>query len=76
MERNSAEQLMAIYGKVSAALNEANDFVLQLPEPERATHLHGLASVMTDLWLKLQLPVVREHTELDPDGETFRSHIE
>ena len=75
MERNSAEQLMAIYGKVSAALNEANDFVMLLPEPERATHLQGLASVMIDLWLKLQLPVVREHRELDPDGETFQSHL-
>lgn len=66
---------MAIHGKVSAALNEANDFVLLLPEHERAPHLHGLANVMIDLWLKLQLPVVREHRELDPDGDTYSSHL-
>lgn len=75
MDRSSAEQLMAIYGKVSAALNEANDFVLQLPEHERTPHLQGLAGVMIDLWIKLQHPVVREHRELDPDGETYQSHL-
>jgi hypothetical protein len=71
MDRNSAEQLMGIYGRISAGLNEANDVVRLLPETERVPHLHALGSVMADLWLKLQLPIVREHRELDPDGDRF-----
>ena len=74
MDRKSAEQLMAIYASVSANLNEASEFVHSLPEAERAPHLHGLGRVMADLWLELQLPVVREHRELDPDGDKFQRH--
>jgi hypothetical protein len=72
MERNSAEQLMAIYGRVSAGLNEASEFVHSLPESERAQHLQALGGVMADLWLQLQLPIVREHRELDPDGDKYQ----
>lgn len=75
MDHTSAVQLIAIYEKVSAALNEGNDFVRKLPETEQAQHLQGLASVMRDLWLQLQLPVVREHRDLDPDGQQFQGHL-
>lgn len=71
MDRKNAEQLMEIYARVSASLNEASDLVHSLPEAERAPHLHGLGSMMADLWLVLQLPVVRQHPELDPDGDRF-----
>jgi hypothetical protein len=72
MDRIRAEQLMAIYGRVSAGLNEASDIVFSLPESERAPHLHGLGNMMADLWLKLQLPIVGEFPELDPDGDKFQ----
>lgn len=70
MDVKSAENLMAIYERVSGALNEAHDVVASLPEPERALHMLALGDAMADLWLKLQLPIVREHRQLDPDGDS------
>lgn len=72
VDRNSSEDLMAIYGRVGAALNDACNLVHNLPETERAEHMRGLGEVMGDLWFKLQLPVVREHRDLDPDGDRFQ----
>jgi hypothetical protein len=72
MKRSCAEQLMTIYEGVSAKLNEASNFVHSLPESERAPHLQALGGAMADLWLKLQLPIVREHPELDPDGDKYQ----
>ncbi|WP_154668342.1 hypothetical protein [Pseudoduganella violaceinigra] len=74
MDRIKAEELMGIYGRVAAALNDATYLVLSLPEAERATHLQALGPFMADLWLKLQLPIVREHRDLDPDGNRYRQH--
>jgi hypothetical protein len=41
-------------------------------EAERRPHLVALGTMMGDLWFKLQLPVVRAHRDLDPDGDRFR----
>ena len=72
MDVESAEHLMEIYERVSGALSEAHDVVAALPEPERALHMRALGDAMADLWLKLQLPIVREHRQLDPDGDSIR----
>jgi hypothetical protein len=71
MDLKSAEHLMAIYERVSGALSDAHDVVVALPETERTLHMRALGDAMADLWLKLQLPIVREHRQLDPDGDRF-----
>lgn len=72
MDHATAQQLMAAYDRLSNALNDATHIVLALPEQERATHLRALAWMMAHLWGELQLPVVREHRDLDPDGDRFQ----
>lgn len=67
MDRTVAEQLMAIYAKVGVALSEADPLLRALPEDERRPHLQALGTMMADLWMKLQSPIVREYKELDPD---------
>ncbi len=71
MDLKNAEHLMAIYERVSGELNNAHDVVVALPEPDRALHMRALGDAMADLWVKLQLPIVREHPQLDPDGDRF-----
>lgn len=63
---------MAIYDRVGATMSEAAHVVRGLPEQERAAHLRALGTMMQDVWLNLQLPIVREHRELDPDGDRNR----
>lgn len=73
MDHSTARDLMAVYRRLGEVLNEADSIVRTLPDAERPEHLRGLAGMMGDLWFKLQLPVVREHRDLDPDGDRFRS---
>lgn len=72
MDHLTAQKLMAVYKRLGDVINEADSIVRTLPDAERSEHLRGLGSVMGDLWFKLQLPVVREHKDLDPDRD--RSH--
>ena len=64
---------MAAYERIGEAINEADSIIRTLPKNEQIAHLGGLADMMGHLWLKLQLPVVREHRDLDPDGDRFRT---
>ena len=73
MDHGTAQQLMQVYERLGKAINEADGILLALPEAERAAHLHALAGAMQHLWTGLQLPIVREHPDLDPDGERFRN---
>lgn len=63
---------MAVYKHMGEVMNEADSIIRTLPENERTEHLRGLGDMMGDLWFKLQLPVVREHRDLEPDGESFQ----
>lgn len=72
MDHSTAKQLMAVYERLGAALSEADPILRTLPEEERSPHLRNLCAMMGDLWFKLQLPVVREHRDLDPDGDRFQ----
>jgi hypothetical protein len=73
MDRATAEQLMGIYQRLGAVLNEADPVIRALPDAaERSAHLHALGTMMGDLWFKLQLPVVREYRDLDPDRARFQ----
>jgi hypothetical protein len=72
MDHSTAQKLMAAYERIGEALNEADSIIRTLPEDERTAHLRGLGEMMGQLWSKLQLPVVREHRDLDPDGDSYQ----
>lgn len=72
MDHITAQKLVAVYKRMGEAMNEADSIIRLLPENEQATHLHGLGEMMALLWIKLQHPVVREHRDLDPDGDRFQ----
>ena len=68
MDLETATELMAIFERVGATLNEAEPILRALPDDERETHLKGLGTMMAMLWTDLQHPIVKEHPELDPDA--------
>ena len=72
MDHETAKKLMAVYERLGGVINEADDIIRPLPEAERSTHLRALAVVMQHLWANLQHPIVREHPDLDPDGDRFQ----
>jgi hypothetical protein len=76
MEHSTAQKLMSIYERLSAVMNDADQVMRTLPEPERIEHLRALGGLMGDVWFKLQLPIVREHRDLDPDGDRFQGKPE
>lgn len=63
---------MTVYTRLGEVMTEADGIIRTLPESERTEHLRGLGDMMGHLWFKLQLPVVREHRDLDPDGDRFQ----
>ena len=72
MDHKTAQALMAVYKRIGEVMIEADDIIRTLPENERSEHLRGLGDMIGHLWFKLQLPVVREHRDLDPDGDRFQ----
>ncbi len=72
MDHSTAQKLMDVYKRVGEVLNEADDIIRTLPKDEQSVHLRGLGDMMGHLWFELQLPVVREHRDLDPDGDRFQ----
>ena len=72
MDQATAQKLMSLYQDIGPVLNDADTFIRTLPDAERHQHLSGLADTVMQIWYKLQLPVVREYPELDPDREHFR----
>ena len=72
MDRSTAQKLMQVYARMGDLINEADDIVRPLAEPERSEHLRALAGVMQHLWSNLQHPIVRQHRDLDPDGDCFQ----
>ena len=75
MDHLTAQKLMDAYRRVGEAINEADCIIRTLPKNEQTAHLRGLGDMMGHLWLKLPLPVVREHKELDPDGVRFKREL-
>lgn len=70
MDRVAADKLMAIYHRFGDVLNEAEPLIRAFPDDaERSEHLRALGTIMQDVWLKLMLPIVRQHRELDPDNK-------
>ncbi|MCC2962582.1 hypothetical protein LK540_19320 [Massilia sp. IC2-278] len=75
MDRKTAQALMAAYKRIGEVMNEADGIIRTLPENERSKHLRGLGDMMGDLWFKLQLPVVSEHRDIDPDGDRLQKKL-
>jgi hypothetical protein len=73
MDHLTAQKLMGVYECLGQVINEADPIIRTLPEAERVPHLHALAGAMFHLWFELQLPIVRDHPDLDPDGTRFRT---
>lgn len=73
MDHSTAQKLMKVYERMGNVINEADDIIRTLAQPERSAHLQALAGAMQHLWLELQLPIVREHRDLDPDGDRFQN---
>lgn len=73
MDHSTAQKLMLAYDRMGIVINEADAIMRTLPEIERHEHLRNLAGMMEHLWFKLQLPIVREHRDLDPDGDRFQN---
>lgn len=73
MDHLTAQKLMLVYERMGMVINDADAIMRTLPETERHEHLRSLAGVMEHLWFKLQLPIVREHRDLDPDGDRFQN---
>ncbi len=72
MDHETAQTLMDVYKRIGDVMNEADGIIRTLPKNEQSEHLRGLGDAMGHLWFKLQLPVVREHRDLDPDGDRFQ----
>ena len=72
MDQATAQKLMALYQEIGLTLNQADTVIRTVPDAERHEHLSGLADTVMQIWYKLQLPVVRQYPELDPDREHFR----
>jgi len=72
MDHSTAFKLMTVYERLGKPFNDALEIVDTLPEAERSEHIRALGDMMGDLWFKLQLPIVRQHPDLDPDGDRFQ----
>ena len=73
MDHATAQKLMEIYARLNGVINEADPIIRTLPEAERMAYLHALGALMAVVWSKLQLPIVREHRDLDPDGARYQN---
>lgn len=76
MNQATAQKLMSLYQDIGLVLNQADTVIRTLPDAERHEHLSGLADTVMQVWHKLQLPVVRQYPELDPDREHFRKPVD
>ena len=70
MEKEAAEKLMKIYSDAAEILNLADPILRRISnEDEKKTLLKALGGIFADFWLTLQLPIVRQYPELDPDKD-------
>jgi hypothetical protein len=68
MDRLTAKKLIAIYRRLGDVLNEADSVVRSVADDgAREQQLRALGTLMQDVWLNLEAPIVREHPALDPD---------
>lgn len=68
MDRDVAELLMRSLVALGEPLNSIAEIVERVAdEGDRATLRRGVAEVMARVYTDLQLPIIRQYPDLDPD---------
>jgi len=71
MERKIAEKLMKIFNSLGDPLNEASLQIEQISDDkEKKVLRRGLAEIMGRIFTDLEIPIIREYPDLDPDKDT------
>jgi hypothetical protein len=71
MDRAIAIKLMEIFeNKIGTALSEATKLIGSLPDvDEQKLMRRGVAEMMDTLFVDLQVPIIRQYRDLDPDKD-------
>ena len=68
MDRTNAKKLMSVFEEIGSSLGEATCIVSELPDvDEQRLMRRGLGDLMCTLFIDLQLHIIRQHPDLDPD---------
>jgi hypothetical protein len=68
MDKNIAKELMDIFSALGTPLNKAAELIEQInDEDERKGFRRGIAGIMASTDTDLELPIIRQFPDLDPD---------
>lgn len=68
MDKSAAKHLMDVFEDIGISLNKAAYIVSELPDvDEQKVMRRGLGKLMGGLFSDLQLHIIRQHPDLDPD---------
>jgi len=68
MDHSTAEKLMSLYQELGGPLNRASELIDKIPDAEEQRRLRRpLGEMMARIWTDLELPIVQEFPDLDPD---------
>jgi hypothetical protein len=68
MDRTIAKELMRVFEEIGSSLNQATCIVSELPDvDEQKLMRRGLGNLMGTLFTELQLHIIRQYPDLDPD---------
>ncbi|NVN90281.1 MAG: nuclear receptor NHR-99 [Desulfuromonadales bacterium] len=68
MDNNLAKQLMECFSSLDGPLNEAATLIEQIKdEIELKKFRKSIASIMANIYTELELPIIMQHPEFDPD---------
>jgi hypothetical protein len=70
MDKTVATKLMDVFEDIGISLNKATHIVNELPDvDEQKVMRRGLGEFMGRLFTDLQLHIIRQHPDLDPDNK-------
>jgi len=68
MRRELASAILDVTHEISAGFSKLDPLLRSIEdEDERKAFLRGAAEIMATIATKIQMPIIREHAELDPD---------
>ncbi len=68
MDRTTVKQLMGIFEEIGSSLNEPTCIVSELPDvDEQKLMRRGLSKLMGTLFTDVQLHIIHQYPDLDPD---------
>lgn len=71
MDRTVANELMRVFEEIGSSLNQASCIVSELPDvDEQKLMRRGLGSLMGTLFTDLQLHIIHQYPDLDPDKDS------